>query len=939
MLEAQTDPATTAEALLATCDADWAGWLAAQKTNLSLELIHALKQRSDALIKAHPPEAERISRAALAVAAQLPAIPLAWPLARWVRGNWAAYNHPTEAVTCYQDALVGYEQAGDVAAIARLSSNLVFAYTGSSRFHEALRAAERARELLTRSGASAEHYLINLGINQGWLLYCLNRYTEALAINAVTMGLAQRFDKIEEWAELQVNQAITLGMVDRLPEGEALLLNSRAILAERGQHLTVARIDMDLGIVYSHLGHLVRALRCFQLAIEGFELLGNLMECGSVLLFEADLLRRLGALPEALRSYARAQQRFTDHGMPQFAINALLAGAMVRRKLNPEDHRVVALLTEALHLAEGLNLPVVRAEIALERAALALDLHDYATADTLLNQPLPPTAPPALVTQYHLLCGLRWLLEGRTDAARSALQLGLATSQKGLLIWEQRAAHAALGRCLLASDPHEARRQLEAAARIDEEIRAGLSVAELMSNYQAQRGDVLPRLVRLAVNAGHSHAALHAAWRWSGGVLCELLIMAHQGTLLAPSDQSDPAPLLQKITVLRWQASRHMYEETPTTEREAFQAQIRELEQRYRTYRRYRNQGQHPQPAAPAVQVGAVLAHLDADRLIEYVRCDDDLLALCADRHGTCTATWLGPADAVIDLLGRLDVKCLQALTLPPPQRPHQLPRLAQATQAILQRLHALLIAPLVDLPTTGQLLIVPCAPLHLVPFAALWDGETYLIERYVLEQIPSGLLLNLPTAPAPSVGAPIIIGASSEGALGAVHAEVAAVAAALPGCTRYLDDPAAVAQLTALPVAPRLLHISAHSVFEPEPSIFSGLQLTGAMLTIEQCYHLRLTGTELVVLSGCKTAAGMESGGSLLAFQSALLIAGAQRVLSSHWPIRDDLAAQWMAVFYGYLAHGATPTAAMRATQCELMHTAASAHPAIWAAFTLIRR
>ncbi|NJN66337.1 MAG: CHAT domain-containing protein [Chloroflexaceae bacterium] len=140
--------------------------------------------------------------------------------------------------------------------------------------------------------------------------------------------------------------------------------------------------------------------------------------------------------------------------------------------------------------------------------------------------------------------------------------------------------------------------------------------------------------------------------------------------------------------------------------------------------------------------------------------------------------------------------------------------------------------------------------------------------------------------------------------------------------------------------IAPRLLHLAAHHIeSDKQAPIFSALQLAGQVLSVEQCYDLLLRGSELVVLSGCKTAAGLDTGGALLAFQSAFLGAGAQHILSSLWSVHDRDVATWMQYFYSHYANGGSPSMALQRTQRSLLADPAYRHPALWAAFGCSRR
>jgi CHAT domain-containing protein len=240
-------------------------------------------------------------------------------------------------------------------------------------------------------------------------------------------------------------------------------------------------------------------------------------------------------------------------------------------------------------------------------------------------------------------------------------------------------------------------------------------------------------------------------------------------------------------------------------------------------------------------------------------------------------------------------------------------------------------------LPDQARLLIAPCNPLYLVPFAALRPADHYLVERHTIQLIPCGALLAVAPDQAPTTTS-LVIAASAGGRLAAVHEEAAAVQRSLPAAARLVDEPRSLAYLQGLEAAPEILHIAAHSILREDAPIFSALQLAGEMLSVEQCYDLPLRGTRLVTLSGCTTATGLDTGGSLLAFQSALFAAGAHAVISSLWLIDDRSTVEWMTRFYQELA-GCDPPTAVRRTQQALLVTGSYRHPALWAAFVCSSR
>ena len=62
-----------------------------------------------------------------------------------------------------------------------------------------------------------------------------------------------------------------------------------------------------------------------------------------------------------------------------------------------------------------------------------------------------------------------------------------------------------------------------------------------------------------------------------------------------------------------------------------------------------------------------------------------------------------------------------------------------QATQAHLEELYELLIAPIRNQLTAEHLVIVPHTFLHYLPFHALSDGKQYLIDDFSISYAPSG--------------------------------------------------------------------------------------------------------------------------------------------------------------------------------------------------------
>lgn len=94
---------------------------------------------------------------------------------------------------------------------------------------------------------------------------------------------------------------------------------------------------------------------------------------------------------------------------------------------------------------------------------------------------------------------------------------------------------------------------------------------------------------------------------------------------------------------------------------------------------------------------------------------------------------------------------------------------------------------------------------------------------------------------------------------------------------------------------------------------------MTATSLPAKEAAQLQLSGTELVVLSACDTAAGsQQSGEGLYGLQRALNVAGALNTLVSLWKVDDGATAGFMQRYYQQLKQGKGRRDALLAVQQE---------------------
>jgi CHAT domain-containing protein len=922
---------------LLTCSQDQRqAWVATHREQLDLSTIAALKVRADDLLLADPIAADDATRSALLVAEQLPGELLGLPLACWARGNWASYHDPAEAVQLYQQALVGYRAVGDTLSLARLLGNLVFAYGDSGLFDEARAAYREARAILLPLLDEGANYLQSLEQNYGVLLENQGHYPEALEAYERALELAYQLDQPIVIAEIQVNRAVVLELTGRLAEAEAILLQQRTISATNNQRVTVARIDLNLGELYAAQGRFAEARERLQTAREQFSALGNEMEVGTVLLYEANLFERVNALRDARQSYTQAQALFHKLEMwPQLGI-ALVRGAATNR-LDGDLSRAARLLDEAQRIWQSLGQPLWRTAVLFERASLALAQCDPANAIALLQAPLPANDNPALMAQRDLLLGealaLAWKNGGDASQREEAGQFyerALSYARRQGNRWVKRQAAVGLGRLALPDNAEVARRHLEAAVALDDLTREALNAVELKASFHVETSELLVSLVLLAVEEQRPAQALGYAWRAKGSVLVDLIQSASIDRVLAPEARAEYDQVRQQLASLRLRAAQGTIEWA--SEGELDDGSIRALEDRLHTLRQRHTAMRNPFDLLN--DTITLLQRMDADVLIEYVRCDDELLAIRADRDGSCRAAWLGKAQTLLELRQQLHHHVFDVQG-DPEQLVDEVE--LERCRVLLRRCHERLLAPLGTLPLDSRLLIAPCDPIETLPFAALWDGQHYLIERHGIQITPTGALLAMPSVAVKPFSVVIVSGSECDDCA-EISREMHAVENAMPSAVSTASVPDLIAHLRDLASPPYVLHIAACL----QPSVGGpnrrGIQLGEETLASEQYQELPLAGTELVCLSRIAHFEGGMAPPSL-AFETSFFSAGVRHMLAPLWPGHTSTTITCVEQFYRALVSGASPSAALQHIQRTFLSEVASRHPAIWAMFMCLRR
>ncbi|MEA5467232.1 CHAT domain-containing protein [Leptothoe sp. PORK10 BA2] len=291
------------------------------------------------------------------------------------------------------------------------------------------------------------------------------------------------------------------------------------------------------------------------------------------------------------------------------------------------------------------------------------------------------------------------------------------------------------------------------------------------------------------------------------------------------------------------------------------------------------------------------------------------------------------------------------------------------------QQLYDWLIAPLeADLAEAGvdTIIYAPDGQLRYIPLAALYDGETWLTQRFKVHNIIARSLTDItetngatPNILAAAFADPSLVHTPEVNGrtyrfsgLPGAGLEVAA----LPAAVRYLDRDFNLGAIKPEFYQYNILHFATHAAFVPGvPEDSFILFGNGDTPTLRDVESWSLNNVDLVVLSACETGVGgLGNGEEILGLGYQFQLSGAKSVMASLWTVSDEGTQRLMTAFYEALSQGMTKAEALQAAQLTLIgrgsglvsspeqratimvegrQTAAAGfeHPYYWAPFILI--
>ena len=856
-----------------------------------------------------------------------------------------AVDQHAAAVEFHQRAIALLEELGDRAELGRTLSGSIQPFLLIGQYDRALTAAERARAIFAEQGDSLR--LARLDINTGNIYHRQDRFTEACACYERAYRELLRHDDAEGLAAALSNLStcyISLNEFAKAMEAHRL---ARAHCLQKNMPVLVAQADYNIAYLYFLRGEYGRAIQMLHEAMAGGKKTGDKYQLALCHLDLAEIYLELNLNQEAASLARAATGQFRELGMGYETAKTLVFAAIaVSRQGQPfEALELFAQAKELFRQEKNLVWPAV---LELYQALVLLQEGRLFEARQLAGRACQFFAASGVrgkaVVAELLLAGIALRMQEIPLARQhcrqgmerlNGLESPLLAYQAGFLLGEVERARG---------DDTAAFTAYEGARQALDKIRGQLRGEELKLAFFSNKAEIYEHLVDICLRTRGNFEEMFGYIEQAKSR--SLLDLMSQPARLSTADGSGQSELVRSIRGLREELNwyYHLIEreqlQPENNSREHIEKLEREAQDRETDLARAlqeasvaeANQAGFAVPTlTPLQEIQASLA--EGTALIEFFFVQERVLA--------CVITRQKAEFAAVTLQSRIR-KLLQLLRfqlskfrLDPQYVAKFQEAMLQSIQAHLQGLYQELVAPLRPLLKQDRLIIVPHGQLHHVPFHALYDGESYLIDQFSISYSPSASVYAACKGKEANRSGCALVAGIPDMRAPSIEEEARALSALLPNSRLLLGQEASEEALRRLGPGCRSLHIATHGAFRQDNPMFSSIRLGTSYLSVYDIYQLHLPA-EIVVLSGCATGLNVVSpGDELIGLARGFLQAGAQSLVLSLWDVHDASTRDFMLAFYRHLLQGESRAGALRQAMLELR--SAYPHPYYWAPFLLI--
>ena len=246
------------------------------------------------------------------------------------------------------------------------------------------------------------------------------------------------------------------------------------------------------------------------------------------------------------------------------------------------------------------------------------------------------------------------------------------------------------------------------------------------------------------------------------------------------------------------------------------------------------------------------------------------------------------------------------------------------------------------------KIIIIPHGPLHYLPFCALYNGDRYLIDSYVLITDPSASVLRFIIDKRKKFEGDILVLGNPKRSkpyldLPETEKGLENIKNIMGNADIYLHENATETIFKEKSINYSMIHLSCHGNFNSKDPMLSSLLLSkdsknDGDLMVKELFGLNLSKSSLVVLSACETGKSkVMKGDELIGLSRGFIYAGTPSLVATLWNIGATPTTDLMKEFYNNLKLGMSKPEALRTAQLWMKSQKKYENPLYWAPFIII--
>jgi tetratricopeptide (TPR) repeat protein len=924
-------------------------FLAARTKTCSKEAVDSLYNAVVTFARVDLQKAERLAQASAWIAGQLNDPYSTAQSARAVGHVLYLTGKYQLAIVEYEKALATFEQLGRDIDYARTISGALQSLIYDGQYQRAFRLGEQARAIFHAHKDRLR--LARLDSNIANIYYRQDRFQEAVELYEGAYSEFLQCGEPLDIAAVLRNLAVCYISLNDFPRAEETYRLARQHCMEHGFSLLVAEADYNVAYMHYLRGEYLRAIELYDQTRKLCAELGDRYHQALCDLDESEIYLELNLTEGGTELAQDAFTAFTDLGMKYEAAKAATFSAIAisqqgryKQALEGFDRAHDLFVKEHNDLWPAL-IDIYKALVYYEAGEndQAEDL--AATAlDYFSNSVLPSKA-----ALCELLLAAIELRGSDPEEARRYCSAALSrlTHIDSPATYQ---AYFMLGQAEEASGNTElARQAYEQAFRKLEDLRSHLGKEELKIAFLKNKLTVYEGLVITSLAVSFGVRAQKEAFGYIEQAKSRSLadLIAFRASSITSRDAKALSPAMGEFRDLR-QKLNWTYHQIEIEELNPERTSLERIQQLRLLSRRYEDalvkafsQVQSVDrefaslQSAKTVTVEELQSLLPENALLLEYYTARNRFYVCLVSRKQFKILALGDVIGVREKLRLLQLQLAKFRLGPEYIQPLE-KTLLMATQAHLEELYSLLIAPIRDQLKAEHLIIVPHAFLHYLPFHALSDGKRYLIDDFSVSYAPSSSIFAVcqEKAQPTGEGTTLVLGVPDARAP-FIEEEARYVASAMGNARLFMGAEATEEQLRAHGPTSRFIHIATHGYFRQDNPMFSSIRLGNSLLSLFDLYQLQFDA-ELVTLSGCGTGMNVVIGGDeLIGLVRGLLYAGAQTLMVSLWEVHDQSTAEFMKDFYEGFRLSSNKANSLRTAVLKLKEK--HRHPYYWAAFALV--